>query len=784
MIFLQTLEGPVKAIRHTINSDDWSADFTVPGNAAPETAIAAFATDVELVVGFFGTEHKIHVHRRNFQTGEWSESILGGSFLSGRKKNLILLQSKETGDMEALVLLGLDVYLVMDGDFKILGTFDSGDFVVEVNSEPEFVNGYGNLFLTPPSGARHNYDVTRYTPRNTTFEVQPNLYDALLELEASCSETPIWIDALCINQLDPVERCAQVSVMNQIYGKANRVIVWLGKPLPELEAGLNAAERIGTESVPHTLRMIENQFWAFNSDLSTMPDKYGMKSIDGEEALGLVTLFMSNWFARVWVIQEVSLTNDVVILCNKKFTRFDCVGYTAAFLHYSGLFQATLDLVPKDRPGIYLRGDLYLFHAERIQLLREWCKGDKSQWNRTLETIDFEAGLDDKRGKSAEMVLLRFLFTLFGLQASDPRDVIYGLGGIMRHMAAKDGLSMPSEFEPDYDIDIRDLLLNVARKIIEATDSLVYINLVKCPSMRQTLELPSWVPDFPAVLFNTLSSAQFRSIGTINSSKHVPHSPNTRPFSIDGNILNVSGIRLGRVNKIGETYIETLQGQRAMSADVLLSMDETYPYTGQPSDEVFWRTLIWDTDFTNRPAKSIQLKDFQRAILEEIVHPLRVFHREAESPSAGETLVLKYLSGMSYLDDIAAKFPSSIFPSLNLVRSCLSFLPQEQVDLNDEEVQMLKQVISRHSMPPGSIMASTYINHRPILTDTGYLGLGFDSCKIGDEVWVVAGSPAPVVMRSTDDENEYFMVGEAYVHGAMQGEAVTDDAVWEKIQIV
>ncbi|CAF3489976.1 unnamed protein product [Fusarium graminearum] len=829
MIFLQTPEGPVKAIRHTIDSDDWSVDFTVPGNAAPETAIAAFATDVELVVGFFGTEHKIHVHRRNFQTGEWS------------------------GDMEALVLLGLDVYLVKDGDFKILGTFDSGDFVVEVNSEPEFVNGYGNLFLTPPSGARHNYDVTRYTPRNTvgcimpqyysdlldtesfrlatisldtdpltevqvlsvtlttyklssateiqystlsytwgsprpshaeTFEVQPNLYDALLELEASCSETPIWIDALCINQLDPVERCAQVSVMNQIYGKANRVIVWLGKPLPELEAGLNAAERIGTESVPHTLRMIENQFWAFNSDLSTMPDKYGMKSIDGEEALGLVTLFMSNWFARVWVIQEVSLTNDVVILCNKKFTRFDCVGYTAAFLHYSGFFQATLDLVPKDRPGIYLRGDLYLFHAERIQLLREWCKGDKSQWNRTLETIDFEAGLNDKRGKSAEMVLLRFLFTLFGLQASDPRDVIYGLGGIMRHMAAKDGLSMPSEFEPDYDIDIRDLLLNVARKIIEATDSLVYINLVKCPSMRQTLELPSWVPDFPAVLFNTLSSAQFRSIGTINSSKHVPHSPNTRPFSIDGNILNVSGIRLGRVNKIGETYIETLQGQRAMSADVLLSMDETYPYTGQPSDEVFWRTLIWDTDFTNRPAKSIQLKDFQRAILEEIVHPLRVFHREAESPSAGETLVLKYLSGMSYLDDIAAKFPSSIFPSLNLVRSCLSFLPQEQVDLNDEEVQMLKQVISRHSMPPGSIMASTYINHRPILTDTGYLGLGFDSCKIGDEVWVVAGSPAPVVMRSTDDENEYFMVGEAYVHGAMQGEAVTDDAVWEKIQIV
>ncbi|KAG8669386.1 hypothetical protein FPOAC2_08715 [Fusarium poae] len=617
-----------------------------------------------------------------------------------------------------------------------------------------------------------------------TFEVQPNLYDALIELQASCPQTPIWIDALCINQSDPVERCSQVSVMNQIYGKADRVIVWLGKSFPELEAGINAAERIGTESVPHTLQMIQNQYWAFNSDLSIMPDKYGMEPIDEKEALGLLTLFMSNWFARVWVIQEVSLTNDVVILCNGKFTGFDCVGYTAAFLHYSGFFQPCLDLVPKDGPGIHLRGDLYIFHAERIQLLREWCKGHKSQWTRTLETIDFEAGLGVKYEKSAEMVLLRFLFTLFGLQASDPRDVVYGLVGIMKHMAAEDGLVLPSEFEPNYDIDIKDLLRNVAHKIIEATDSLVYITLVKGPDVRETPCLPSWVPDFPAIMTNTLSGAQFRSVGIINSSKHVPHAPNPRPFTIEGNILNVFGFCLGKIKKIGETYIETMQGRRGMSGDILLSMDEVYPYTGQPADEAFWRTLIHDTDFSNRPATLVRLGDFQRAILEEIVHPLRVFHMEADTPSTGEALVLESLREMSYLDDIVARYPSSIFPSLNLVKSCLDFLPQEHVELNDEEIQMLKEPLSRNSMPPGSIMATTYINNRPILTDTGYLGMGLESCEIGDEVWIVAGSPAPLVMRTTDKENEYFVVGESYIHGVMQGEAVTESVAWEKIQMV
>lgn len=122
---------------------------------------------------------------------------------------------------------------------------------------------------THPLSPRIAYNALSYTwgpPRNLEeiddsnaiillnghlFEVQPNLYDALLELEATCPETPIWIDALCINQSNQTERSAQVSVMNQIYGGAARVIVWLGKATPELAAGVKAAERIGTVCSSH-----------------------------------------------------------------------------------------------------------------------------------------------------------------------------------------------------------------------------------------------------------------------------------------------------------------------------------------------------------------------------------------------------------------------------------------------------------------------------------------------------------------------------------------------------
>jgi hypothetical protein len=48
----------------------------------------------------------------------------------------------------------------------------------------------------------------------------------------------IWIDALCINQVDIPERNAQVLLMGDIYNKAQRVVAWLGE---ELEGSMEFA---------------------------------------------------------------------------------------------------------------------------------------------------------------------------------------------------------------------------------------------------------------------------------------------------------------------------------------------------------------------------------------------------------------------------------------------------------------------------------------------------------------------------------------------------------------
>jgi len=136
---------------------------------------------------------------------------------------------------------------------------------------------------------------------------------------------------------------------------------------------------------------------------------------------------------------------------------------------------------------------------------------------------------------------------------------------------------------------------------------------------------------------------------------------------------------------------------------------------------------------------------------------------------------------MTYLDQVSVKF----FPSVNLIRSVctsLGLIPKEEVHLTDEETQMLTVTVSMNAMPPGTIILSTYVNHRPFLTDSGYLGMGYESVEEGDEIWIVRGCPTPLVLRRS--EEGFSLIGESYVHGVMRGEAVGDNVEWKKIQIV
>jgi ankyrin repeat protein len=61
------------------------------------------------------------------------------------------------------------------------------------------------------------------------FPVSPHLLSALKRLRNEHSVVDVWIDAICINQSNVVERAAQVQIMAQIFNAASEVRVWLGE---------------------------------------------------------------------------------------------------------------------------------------------------------------------------------------------------------------------------------------------------------------------------------------------------------------------------------------------------------------------------------------------------------------------------------------------------------------------------------------------------------------------------------------------------------------------------
>lgn len=62
-------------------------------------------------------------------------------------------------------------------------------------------------------------------------------------------------------------------------------------------------------------------------------------------------------------------------------------------------------------------------------------------------------------------------------------------------------------------------------------------------------------------------------------------------------------------------------------------------------------------------------------------------------------------------------------------------------------------------------------------TQRGFLGLGLYRAQPGDQVWVIAGCRTPLVLRPVpgSKESTAVLVGEAYVHGIMNGEVQEDE---------
>ncbi|KAF2967054.1 hypothetical protein GQX73_g6518 [Xylaria multiplex] len=134
------------------------------------------------------------------------------------------------------------------------------------------------------------------------FKVQQSLFQALLEIWSKEPQLEIWVDAVCIDQNNPVELSDQVKIMGTIYQRARRVIIWLG----EADEFTDLAWRTLLEASSPTQSTATNDLEVRLAETGDLEDIW----------LSIHNLGQREWFYRAWTFQELYLAQRATVLCS------------------------------------------------------------------------------------------------------------------------------------------------------------------------------------------------------------------------------------------------------------------------------------------------------------------------------------------------------------------------------------------------------------------------------------------------------------------------------------
>ena len=141
--------------------------------------------------------------------------------------------------------------------------------------------------------------------------------------------SPVWIDQICIDQLNFSEREAQVRLMVDIYRRASKLYAWLGPGNASTTSALQTIDQAGRVLTPIK----------YDQGYSMLPEDYFTSGFPRPDRAweDVRSLFENRtWFTRVWVQQEI-------IVSNLEEIRLQCGTKTIKWAHVEVLAQALSD---------------------------------------------------------------------------------------------------------------------------------------------------------------------------------------------------------------------------------------------------------------------------------------------------------------------------------------------------------------------------------------------------------------------------------------------------------
>ncbi|KAF1974590.1 hypothetical protein BU23DRAFT_567397 [Bimuria novae-zelandiae CBS 107.79] len=559
--------------------------------------------------------------------------------------------------------------------------------------------------------------------------VATNLYHFLIALKAQSApnDTPIWIDALSINQNDLQERAHQVSWMGTIYNSCTEAIIWLGKEGEETATVYGLVGLLW--GIPEETWLELDFPWIYKA-----PEKYeqfverlrtyGISAHRSEVNTALVAFFSRSWFKRVWTIQECILPPKAHVWCgHHRLADFERLARLNTFAWWN-LEHHFLDESPKTMPS-FSDHEFVEFEMNPIfRYLSRFVFKHKQKINDIPPHV-----------RSFEICL----YTARYKRSSDPRDAIYGTLG----------LQLNPLITPDYTTSTEELFKKVALLLLEE-----FYKSREDDLARRLKNLPSWVPDWSAVHrpepWTSRGGNMVCSAGTVDDKRPT--------FTCaTGDILETEGFGEDEILYLGGNCRQTLHGSGLLES--LQALYEAYNREGQKHGliERFWRTMIadlpgWDCIHPNGGLWGPAFSAFVQQQLSDYMQPL-------DQSSSQEISVRSLLEGLQILD------PAAHLPSWKHVMDAVSL----EAPIN-EIAQRYRDGLSR-----------MFDYRRFFITAKGRMGIASQGVQKGDLILVIKNVHYPFLMRKCPS-GRYRYLSLAYVDGIMYGEALAT-GTFQRVEI-
>ncbi|KAK3899520.1 heterokaryon incompatibility protein-domain-containing protein [Staphylotrichum tortipilum] len=437
--------------------------------------------------------------------------------------------------------------------------------------------------------------------------VTKSLFHALCQLRRNGQTALLWVDAVCINQVDDEEKSVQVRIMRQIYESAGEVKVWLGLEEASDAMGLVLLRQVYRRCGRTNPGDLVTRDWTILEFLS-------LPGMEDPAWRAVLKILHRPYFSRIWIVQEfLRARRRTVLLGPHKVDGDILLAFAGAMEKYPRISEAV-------GSNSTISTTLIVDAAWANPPVGSQPVPDPADPAGPARQIAIPAAvtppivtlwfLDFTASQYGGALMLELLNWTRMFKAKDPRDRIFALVGLASYF--------DDEFA-DHLVDYKKPLVEVQTELARwflknhrRTESMMFSYV---GATGQAPSLPSWVPDWAGDGGISMATRSLVATFYEYDDSAIPNPFVYRRFLSDGSIeiectiLDVVESTINDIPYMTSTPILTNdQLLWAHSRDMEAWEDAcwdlahrsnpsaSYPVTDEHLFDAYWRTLAFDTD--------------------------------------------------------------------------------------------------------------------------------------------------------------------------------------------